>query len=175
MKRMICFSICLVLLTACGNNAKPSDSSELLQHLRFHGTEFSYPCTFGEISGQFGLTNENIMSFESNSFLYYDLTYHDESVATIGFSGEKTDHLESMEIEMLEITGDQLSAFKLGDTICNADYKALTKALGKPDSQMETGTSELGTSKVITYNWNGVDLSIIFHDNQAHQLTFVKR
>ena len=172
MKRIICFPLCLTLmlaLTACGNNPKP-DSADLLHHLQFHGTEFSFPCTYGEISEQFGLDNEDDLFYDSYGYLYYDLTFQGESVAVVGFISDKMEQIESKEIEMLEITDDELSALKLGDTVCDANFKALTKALGKPNSQMEQGTS-----KIITYKWDGVELNIIFHDDQPHQYTFVKR
>ena len=173
MKKMICFSFCLTLLTiltACGSNPEPVDSAELLRHLRFYGTEFSFPCLYGEISGQFGIANEDEIAYETFRYLYYDLTYQEKTVASVGFIGEKADQYTNEEIKMLVIEDEHLNALELGGTVGNADYKALTKALGKPDAQ-----TEMGTSKVITYNWDGVDLSVIFHDDQPHQYTFVKR
>ena len=173
MKIIISLSLCLSLLTiltACGNDAKARDSSELLQHMKFHDTEFSFPCTYGEISGQFGLANESSNEISGYSYTYYDLTYQENPVATIGFVGGEADESENREIIMLVIEDEQLSARELGETICNADRKTLIKALGKPDYQMEQNQST-----IITYNWENVDLSIIFHDDQPHQYTFVKR
>ena len=172
MKRIICFPLCLSLLTvltACGSSPKVNPS-ELLQHLRFYGTEFSFPCTYGEISAEFGLDNEDDSFYDSYGYLYYDLTSSGESVAVIGVEGEKTEPIDSKEIEMLEISDEHLSALELGDIVCDANFKALTKALGKPNSQMESGSST-----IITYQWDGVELNIIFHDDQPHQYTFVKR
>ena len=173
MNRIVCFSLCLSLMTilmACGNNTKASDSSELLQHMKFHDTEFSFPCTYGVISGRFGLTNETCNEIAGNSYTYYDLTYQENPVASIGFIGGNTDQNDNREIAMLVIEDEQLSALELGETICNAKRKTLIKALGKPDYQMEQNQST-----IITYNWENVDLSIIFHDDQPHQYTFVKR
>lgn len=41
----------------------------------------------------------------------------------------------------------------------------------KPDYETKSSSG----SRIVTYNWDGVDLSILFHDNEAYEYTFVKR
>ena len=173
MKHITCLCLSAVLLTApltaCGRTPEPVDSAELLQHLQFYGTEFAFPCTYGEISDRFGL--EDGYYYETAGYTYYNLTYDGKKVADIAFSGDITEENEDREIELFVVNDQQAAELTIGDTDAGTSYRSLVKAFGKPDYETKASSG----SRIVTYNWDGVDLSVLFHDSEAYEYTFVKR
>lgn len=149
-------------------NQTLDSSLEFLQQMVFHEVSISFPCQFNVFSDTFTLGNG--FYFGEANYTYYELLYHGEKVASIGIAGEKTDQNNDREVVMMIIEDEQLASLEIAGEPCNVDMSNMIDRLGAPNNQSVDEWKSL-----VEYTTDRVDVTIIFNDNQADEITFVKK
>ena len=150
------------------NSQNTDGLSTALRQMSFHDYPLSFPCQFSALCEQFSLGNG--FYFEEGDYTYYDLIYCGENVASIGIEGEKSNNNNHKEVVMMIIEDEQLSTLIINGKTCDMNMDNMKECLGTPDKE-----SVDDWKSMMEYNTDDMDLTIVFNDDRAHEMTFVKK
>ena len=150
------------------SNYDNTEFAEAIKEMEFYGEKISFPCKFGDLSDSFNL--QDGFYYSDAGYTFYNLTYNDKVVASIGIDGEKTDDNDDREVCMLMIEDDNLEKLFIRSNVCSTDADTyVSDILGEP---YRKNTSDWKSS--IEYYTESVSVSVIFNYDIAHKVTLVK-
>lgn len=143
-------------------------SLEFLQEITFYGVPISFPCKFKDLSENFTLGNG--FYFSETDYTFYDLLYQGNKVASVGIDGEKTEQNNEKEVVVMIVEDEQLANLEIVGASCDVDIDTMIDRLGNPYNKSVGDWKSL-----VEYITDSVDVAIIFNDNQANEIKFLKK
>ncbi len=143
-------------------------SLDFLQEMTFYEVPITFPCKFKDLSENFTLGNG--FYFSETDYTFYDLLYQGNKVASVGIDGAKTEQNNDKEVVVLIIEDEQLANLKIDGASCNVDIDTMIDRLGNPYNKSVGDWKSL-----VEYITDTVDVAIIFNDNQANEIKFLKK
>ena len=143
-------------------------SLEFLQEMTFHEVPISFPCKFKDLSENFTL--DNGFYFSETDYTFYDLLYQGNKVASVGIDGEKTEQNNDKEVVVMIVEDEQLANLEIVGASCDVDIDTMIDRLGNPYNKSVGDWKSL-----VEYITDSVDVAIIFNDNQANEIKFLKK
>lgn len=143
-------------------------SLEFLQEMTFHEVPISFPCKFKELCDNFTLGNG--FYFDETDYTFYDLLYQGNKVASVGIDGEKTEQNNDKEVVVMIVEDEQLANLEIVGASCDVDIDTMIDRLGNPYNKSVGDWKSL-----VEYITDSVDVAIIFNDNQANEIKFLKK
>lgn len=143
-------------------------SLDFLQEMTFYEVPITFPCKFKDLSENFTLGNG--FYFSETDYTFYDLLYQGNKVASVGIDGVKTEQNNDKEVVVLIIEDEQLANLKIDGASCDVDIDTMIDRLGNPYNKSVGDWKSL-----VEYITDTVDVAIIFNDNQANEIKFLKK
>ena len=143
-------------------------SLDFLQEMTFYEVPITFPCKFKDLSENFTLGNG--FYFSETDYTFYDLLYQGNKVASVGIDGAKTEQNNDKEVVVLIIEDEQLANLKIDGASCDVDIDTMIDRLGNPYNKSVGDWKSL-----VEYITDTVDVAIIFNDNQANEIKFLKK
>ncbi len=136
--------------------------------MTFYEVPITFPCKFKDLSENFTLGNG--FYFSETDYTFYDLLYQGNKVASVGIDGAKTEQNNDKEVVVLIIEDEQLANLKIDGASCDVDIDTMIDRLGNPYNKSVGDWKSL-----VEYITDTVDVAIIFNDNQANEIKFLKK
>ena len=129
------------------NSQNTDELSDALCQMSFHDYPLSFPCQFSALCEHFSL---------GNGFYFEE--------------GDYTNNNNHKEVVMMIIEDEQLSTLIINGKTCDMNMDNMKECLGTPDKE-----SVDDWKSMMEYNTDDMDLTIVFNDDRAHEMTFVKK
>ncbi len=185
-RKILSAFLCSVILagTACGcnnqmesNNQVSPDETNLsssvdagtldsLNHMTLCGKRFSFPCLYGDFDDAFTLGNGYY--FDDVGYTYYEMFQGEKIVASIGIEGEQSENNNDKKIVMMIVEREQLADLTIGDITGDSEQADWIQMFGEPDNKSDDEKNGL-----IEYLTESIDVTIIFKNGKANELTLV--